>query len=147
MAIPTVLRLRSPQSLLWWEWGKLAGIAGLGLWMGFSIAGLDLHPAAVAVLLHVVLDFTLQSSETCVRKDERGRHLLVHALVAGALPLAAAAFLARSPVAVLTWSAAGAVSHYVVDWTRKFGLRREAYRATVDQICHVLTILLLALFC
>jgi hypothetical protein len=147
MAIPTFLRLRSPLSLLWWEWGKLAGIAGLGLWLGLSIAGLDLHPAAVGVLLHVVLDFTLQSSETCVRKDERGRHLLVHALAAGALPLAAAALAGRSPVAVLTWSVAGAVSHYVVDWTRKFGLRREVYGATVDQTCHVLTILLLALFC
>jgi hypothetical protein len=147
MAIPTFRRLRSPLSLLWWEWGKLAGIIGLIVWIACSIAGLALHPAAVATLLHVVLDFTLQSAETCLRKDERSRHLAVHALTAGALPLAAAALVAGRPAAVLVWSVAGAISHYAVDWTRKFGLRREAFGAAADQLCHVLTILVLALFC
>jgi hypothetical protein len=145
MSIPTLNRLRSRVPLCWWEWGKLAGLASLVAWMALSIAGLDLHALVVAVLLHVTLDFSLQASETSVRKGERGRHLLVHALAAGALPLAVAALVTGRPLAVITWSVAGAASHYAVDWTPKFGLRIQALGATLDQIGHVLTIVTLAL--
>ena len=145
MSIPTLGRLRSQTPLCWWEWGKLAGLASLVAWMALSIAGLDLHPIVVAALLHVTLDFSLQASETNKRKRERGRHLLVHALAAGALPLAIAALVTGHPVAVITWSVAGASSHYAVDWTHKFGLQNQALGVTLDQTCHVLTIVALAL--
>jgi hypothetical protein len=144
-SIPTLSRLRSRVPLRWWEWGKLAGLASLVAWIALSIAGLNLHPAVVAVLLHVTLDFSLQTAETCARKREHGRHLLVHALAAGALPLAIAALVDGRPLAVITWSSASFLSHYAVDWTRKFGLRNQALGVALDQTCHALTIVALVL--
>lgn len=144
MSIPTPGRFRSPAPLQWWEWGKLAGIATLVAWATFSLADMRLGPAMVGVLLHVTLDFTLQASETCMRKLDRGRHLLVHSLAAGGLPTAVAALTIGSPSKIVTWAVAGATIHYAVDWTRKFGLRNQAVGAALDQVCHVLTILALA---
>jgi hypothetical protein len=138
-------RLRSPCILQWWEWGKIIGAAGLIALTIFLLVDYVPHPAVVAVLLHVATDFTFQSPETALRKGERGRHLLVHALVAGGLPLAVAGLVAGSPVAVVTWTAIGVASHYAVDWTRRFGLRQVALPALLDQICHLLTILILVL--
>jgi hypothetical protein len=56
-----------------------------------------------------------------------------------------AGLLTGNPVAVVIWTVAGAISHYVVDWTRKFGLRQVALAAGSDQACHLLTILVLVL--
>jgi hypothetical protein len=145
MAIPTLTRLQSPSRLRWWEWGKIVGLIGLVALAVLFVTGGTPHPAVVAVLLHIALDLTLQSTETCLRKGDRGRHLLVHALVSGGLPLAIAGLVAGNPVAALTWAVAGALSHYAVDWTRKFGLRHRALGCTLDQACHLLTILVLAL--
>jgi hypothetical protein len=103
------------------------------------------HPAAAAVLVHVAADFTCQSTETAANKGERGRHLLVHACVAGGLPLAIAGLVAGNPVAVLTWMAVGIVGHYAVDWTRKFGLRSVVLGAILDQASHLSVILTLTL--
>jgi hypothetical protein len=99
----------------------------------------------VALTLHVAADFTFQSPETALRKAECRRHLLVHALAAGGLPLAVAGLLTGNPLAVVTWMVAGAISHYLVDWTRKFGLRQGALAVILDQACHLLTILVLVL--
>lgn len=145
MPIPTLIRLRSPSLLQWWEWGQVLGTAGLVALATLLMAGYVLHPAAVAVLLHVAADFAFQSTETALRKGERGRHLLVHALVAGGLPLAVAGLVTGYPVAVVTWAAAGAASHYALDWTRKFGLRQVAAGVVLAQACHLLTILVLVL--
>jgi hypothetical protein len=70
---------------------------------------------------------------------------LVHVLSAGALPLAVAALVTGRPLATITWSVAGAASHCAVDWTPKFGLQNQTLGATLDQTCHVLTIVALAL--
>ena len=144
MSIPTIGRFRSAAPLRWWEWGKLAGIATLVAWATLSLADVDLHPAVVGVLLHVTLDFTLQASETCKQKLNRGRHLLVHSLAAGGLPPAVAALTIGSPAKIVVWAVGGAIVHYAVDWTRKFGLRNQALGSALDQACHVLTILALA---
>ena len=145
MAIPTPARLRSPSRLRWWEWGKIVGIIGLVALAILFVTGGTPHPAVVVVLLHIALDFTLQSPETCLRKGERGRCLLVHALAAGGLPPAVMSIVAGDPAAVLTWAVAGALSHYAVDWTHKFGLRQEVLAAFIDQACHLLTVLVLVL--
>ena len=50
-----------------------------------------------------------------------------------------------NPVAVVACTAVGAVSHYAVDWKRKFGLRQMALAIVLDQACHLLTILVLVL--
>jgi hypothetical protein len=129
--------------LKWWQWGKVMGAAGLVLLAILLIAGHVPHPAVVAVLLHFATDFTFQSQETAMRKGERGRHLLIHALVAGGLPLAVAGLLIGSPRATITWAVIGAASHYVVDRSHKFGLRHAVLAIVLDQACHLLVILIL----
>lgn len=129
----------------WWEWVEILGAAGLVGLLVLLLAGRIPHPALVALTIHVATDFTFQSPETALRKGECRRHLLVHALAAGGLPLAVAGLLTGNPAAVLIWATVGVASHYAVDWTRKFGLRQVALAASSDQACHLLTILALVL--
>ncbi len=145
MAAQRLTQPRSLSLLEWWEWVEILGAAGLVALLILLITGRIPHPAVVALTLHVAADFTFQSPETALRKGECRRHLPVHALAAGGLPLAVAGLLTQNPLAVVTWTVAGAISHYVVDWTRKFGLRQVALAVTLDQACHLLTILVLVL--
>jgi hypothetical protein len=142
---PTRARLRSLFRLEWYQWIKVGGATGLAALGTLLLAGYIPHPVTVAALLHLVTDFTLQSQQTAINKEQRDRHLVVHALVAGGLPLAIAALMTGDPLAVVVWAALGVTSHYVVDWTRKFGVRRVALAVLLDQACHLLTIVFLAL--
>jgi len=135
----------TPSRLKWWEWGNIAGILGL-VALGVSFLAEHIpHPIVAALIMHVAADFSLQSDETAAQKRDRGHHLLVHALIAGGLPLALAGVAAGSPTATLVWIIVGAISHYAIDWTRKFGIRRPVPAALVDQACHVIIVLLLTL--
>jgi membrane-bound metal-dependent hydrolase YbcI (DUF457 family) len=145
--IRTLTRLYSRTRLLWWEWGKVIG--GLGL-VGLAVlmaAGYVPSPAVAAIVLHFAIDFTLQSEETALHKVDRGRHLLVHSLVAGGIPLAVAGLMTERPVTALLWMVIGVISHYAVDWTRRFGFRQVALAAVSDQVGHLLTILFVVLVC
>jgi hypothetical protein len=132
-------------ALRWWEWVKIVGAAGVVVLVILLVSGHTPPPVVVAVLLHIFADFTCQSSETAARKEERGRHLLVHALVAGGVPLAVAGLMTGNPATALTWVSVGVVSHYAVDWTRKFGLRQAALGVILDQACHLATIVVLTM--
>ena len=145
LSIPVPARLESLRPLEWWEWGKIVGLVGLTVLVFTLFTGHVLHPAVTAVLLHVTADFTFQTAETVRRKVERGRHLLIHALVAGGLPLAIAGFVIGNHLAVLSWVTVGAMCHYAVDWTRKFGVQQVSRAVALDQACHLLVILALAL--
>jgi hypothetical protein len=144
-SIPTLIRLRSPSSLQWWEWGKVMGVASLVALAILPMVGYVPHPAVVAILLHIVADYTCQSSDTALRKGSSRRHLLIHALAAGGLPLAVAGLVAGNPVATVIWVVVGAASHYLVDSTGKLGLEQRALGIALDQACHLLTILVLVL--
>ena len=135
--------LRSPTSLQWWEWFRLAGTLAIVSLLVTLICGVVPSPFVVAVVLHVTLDFTVQSDEVALRKGERGKHLLLHALAAGGLPMAISGLFV-GPAAVLTGTAAGIISHYAVDWTRKFGLRCWWEGVAADQLCHLIVMALLA---
>lgn len=148
------LRDRNTGALTWlqrlsfptyWKCGKIVGGVGLVVLLILLVTDRVPHPAVVAVLLHVAGDFTLQSPETALRKHERGRHLLVHALASGGLPLAVAGLLTGNLVNTLIWTAIGAASHYVVDWTRRFGMEGTSLGVVLDQVCHLLIILTLVL--
>jgi hypothetical protein len=143
MSIHVLAQLRHPARVPWWCWIEIAGGAGLLALAVLLLLGRVPHPVAMAALLHLAADFTFQSPQTARLKARRDRHLLVHALVAGGLPLAVVALVARDPVAVLVWTALGAAAHYAVDWTRKFGLRRLVWGVLLDQGCHLVTLLLL----
>ena len=121
------------------------GAVGLVVLAILHITGHTPHPAVIAVVLHVVGDFTAQSSETAKRKPERGRHLLVHALAAGGAPLAVAGLATGNPVTALVWTTIGITSHYAVDWTRRFGMRDTPLGVVLDQCAHLLIILTLML--
>lgn len=142
----TLVRFVStPSRLHWWEWGRILGLAGVTSLAGSLLAGHAPPAVVIAVVLHIVGDFTAQSDETAARKGERGWHLLAHALVAGGLPLAVAGLTVGDLPAVPAWSLAGAVSHYLIDWTRKFGIRSTLAGVVLDQAAHAATILAVVL--
>ncbi len=143
MSIPTFAQLRSPSSLQWWEWGKVLGIVNFIIVAILSMANCTLHPLVLAMLLHITADFSCQSSETSLRKGKSKRHLLVHALVGGGLPIVAVGLTMVNPVALVTRTVISVVVHYVVDRTQKFGLGQTALGIILDQACHLLTILIL----
>ena len=145
MSIEALTLLHHPSRVPWWRWVEIGGACGLIALMALFAIGRSPHPLAIAALLHLAADFTFQSSETAVLKATRDHHLLVHALAAGGFPLAVAGLVSGNPISVIVWTALGTVSHYAVDWTRKFGVRRLALGIVLDQTCHVATILILAL--
>jgi hypothetical protein len=148
------LRARNTRAFTWlrrislpayWKCGKIVGSVGVVVLAVLFIMGHIPHPAIVAVILHITADFTLQSPEMALRKHERGSHLLVHALVAGGLPLAVAGLVHGNPYIVLIWTAIGVVGHYAVDWTRRFGLSDTPLGIVLDQAAHLAIILSLVL--
>ncbi len=145
MSIQTLAQLCRPLRLPWWRWAELGGAVGLVALALRLLLGRAPHPLAIAALLHVAADFTFQSEETALQKAKRDRHLVVHALAAGGLPLAIAGSIAGSPASVLLWSFVGTASHYAVDWTRKFGVHNLALAVLLDQGCHLTTIVVLGM--
>ncbi len=145
MSTQPFAKIKSPSRLQWWEWGDILGIAGVAVLTMLLASGHAPHPAVVAVLLHIAADFTCQSPEMVAKKEERGRHLLLHALAAGGFPLAIAGLTVGNPVAIITWVVIGTASHYVVDWTRKFGLQSVGPGVGLDQASHLAVILGLTL--
>ncbi|MBN1977206.1 MAG: DUF3307 domain-containing protein [Anaerolineae bacterium] len=135
----------APMRLRWWEWCKIAGGAGLIVTVASVLAGLDLPAAVVAVLLHFAADYTFQSAETAARKDKAGWHLLVHALTAGALPLAIAGLVAGDLPGVLLGVAVGSVSHWLIDVTGKYGLGCTVAGVFLDQVSHLAVILIVTM--
>jgi hypothetical protein len=147
MVSSIVLRTRQDPTVLkrlqWWEWFHLAGaVALVGLLAALLVT--DVPALIVAVALHLACDFTFQSSETAIHKGERGRHLVVHALCAGALPHLLAGLTVNASTGLI-WGVIGFLAHYAIDFSRKFGVKSVALGATLDQAAHVLTILALAL--
>lgn len=131
--------------LPWWMWGKLIGAAGLITLVFLLMMGHILPPVIVAVLIHVAVDFTFQSAETARLKGNSKRHLIIHALVAGGLPLALTGFLTGCPIVVIAGTVIGVVCHYAVDRTRKFGLPQLALGVALDQTCHLMLVTMLIL--
>lgn len=140
-------RLRHPRTLRWWEWGKILGFLGLVWLLTAILLGYIPSPAIMALVLHFAIDFTLQSPKMAMRKVERGPFLVMHALIAGGLPLIIPGLMTGNPLTALIWMAIGAASHWAVDWTRRFGIRNPLLAALADQICHLAVILLLTVVC
>ena len=137
----TLVRFTStPARLQWWEWGKVLGVIGIIAVIVLLAAGVFVPPAIVALVLHIAGDFTFQSDQTAAHKEDRGRHLVAHALVAGGLPMAIAGLATGDPLTTLSWILVGTVTHYAVDWTRKFGIQSTMTGIVLDQIIHLATI-------
>jgi len=147
MVSSIVLRTRQDPTVLkrlqWWEYFHLVGAGALVALLAALLVA-DVSPFVVAVALHLACDFTFQSTDTALHKGERGRHLVVHALCAGALPHLLAG-LTLSASTGLVWASVGFLAHYGVDFTRKFGVKHIAVGAALDQAAHLATILALAL--
>jgi hypothetical protein len=126
-------------------WGKLIGAAGFITLAMLLMMGHTLPTVVVAVLVHVAVDFTFQSAETARLKGSSKRHLLIHALAAGGMPLALTGFLTGSPSVVVAGTVIGVVCHYAIDRTCKFGLPRLALGVALDQTCHLMTVVILIL--
>lgn len=95
-------------------------------------------PLAVAIALHLLLDFTLQS-KWAITKATNNRALVVHSLVAGFLPLAGLGLAAGNPGLALAGGLVGFASHLAIDSRDKFGLPLWP-GLVVDQAAHLAVI-------
>lgn len=99
------------------------------------VLGVEVHSLVVVLVLHIALDFSLQTNEIAMGKGNRGKYLLIHSIIVGGLP----ALMTGSVLAM----AIGIVTHWAIDWTRKFGLG-ETQGAIADQATHIVVLALLA---
>lgn len=129
--------MKAPTSLEWWAYLKLAGVVALPLLLAVMSLGFAVHPLLVGLVLHLALDFTLQSSWVAAEKSGRGRALFFHSLIAGGLPLAVMGMMSGSPITALVSIVAGITSHYAIDWTNRFGLGDCWLGYCLDQAAHV----------
>jgi hypothetical protein len=133
------------KSLQWWQWAKLIGAVSLvGLLVAF-VSGISVPSFAIGLIMHLSCDFAFQSSETAGRKGERGRHLVVHSLIAGGL-VGLLTGLSVSLWAGIGGMIIGTMSHYGIDYSRKFGLANWKLGVALDQLAHLGAILAITLF-
>ena len=124
--------------LHWWDSFSLTGIL-----LAISLPALPRRyaPLMVAVALHLLLDFTLQSQWACT-KATANRALLVHSLVTGFLPLVGLGLAAGNPGLALVGGLVGFASHLAIDSRDKFGLPHWSGLA-VDQAAHLVVIVVI----
>ena len=132
---------QAPTSLQWWAWPKLAGLVAAPLLLLALLLGASVPPLVVGLTLHLVLDFTLQSSWVAAEKSSGGKALAYHAAIAGGIP-ALVAGLAIGPATALFAGAVGIMSHWLIDRTNKFGLSGWQQGIAADQAAHVAALLL-----
>ena len=119
--------LTQPRTMAWWQWGKLLGVALLPILLCHP------SPLVAALILHVFCDFTLQVPQML---PKRGIWLVIHSLVAGAIPGFAAGGL--------TGAIGAFVVHLMVDYTKKLDLP-EFLGVVVDQGVHIWVLVLLSI--
>jgi len=127
---------KAPTSLQWWAYPKLLGAALLVLLLAAMSLGVAVHPLLVGVVLHLVLDFTLQSDWVAAEKAKRGKALFIHSVIAGGIPAGVMGLMSGSLERVLLAVVVGVASHYAIDYTKKFGLRRWQHAICADQVAH-----------
>jgi len=127
--------------LHWYDYPSL-----LGILLAVTLPALPRQyaPLAVAVALHLLLDFTLQS-EWATTKASDNRALLGHSLVAGFLPLAGLGLAAGDPGLALIGGLVGFVAHLAFDSRDKFGLPMWP-GLVVDQVAHLVVIVIVFAF-
>lgn len=130
--------IRNGQSLAWWQWLKLLGAISLVVLVVALVTGCNVPSLMIGLTLHLACDFTFQSSETAGRKGERGRHLIVHSLIAGGL-VGTLTGLSVSPWAGMEGLVIGMLSHYGIDYSRKFESLVPNWKLGValDQAVHI----------
>lgn len=122
--------------LLWWQKGKLLGVASLPL-------TLSLHPALVGPIVHLLLDFTLQSSSTAANKSKHGWALFVHAVVVGGWSGGAVGLLAAGLPGLLQGIFVGVALHWAIDRMDKFHITDWRWAISIDQALHLLSLALI----
>ena len=128
--------IRKSQSLAWWQWIELLGAISFVVLLIAFVCGVKVPSFVIGLILHIAMDFTFQSSETAGRKGERGRHLAVHALIAGGL-VGLLTGLSVSLWAGIGGLIIGGLSHYGIDYSRKFGLANWKLGLALDQVLHL----------
>ncbi len=117
----------------WWQYCKWAG------WPILAIALLSGQPILWAIAAHWLVDFTFQSGVTaCGKQQKKLRILLCHAFISGGF----AGFIAGG----LTGLVVSVVIHFLVDRFYKPVVGQSGTSHTVDQMIHILTIILIYAF-
>jgi len=135
MATTIKVLVTSPKELAWWQWMKLASAVALVLLAIALLIGVRVPLVVQRVVLHLALDFALQSQWVAAGKVQRKRALIVHSTIA-ALPAIASESVATVILSLVTYS----ISHYAIDWTRKFGIENMKLGAIVDQAAHLIVL-------
>lgn len=141
MSVIVARFVKAPTSLEWWAYPSLAGMLGLAAVLGGLLAGGELSGWIVGLALHTVLDFTLQSDWIAMNKNDRGKALLFHAIIAGGLPGAMKGLMTGGLVGCLVGVVIGIASHYAIDYTRKFNCESVALGVILDQVAHLAILL------
>lgn len=145
--IVNTLATGNVKSLAWWQWAKLVGAIGLVVLLIALATGCNVPSLIIGLVAHLACDFTFQSGETAGRKGERKRHLVVHSVIAGGLVglLTGLSVGLRAGIGGL---AIGIITHYGIDYTRKFeNLVVENWKLAValDQLAHLVAIVIIIL--
>ena len=125
------------------HWFHYPSLTGILLAATLPVLPRRYAPLAVAVALHLLLDFTLQSKWATTKASDN-RALLVHSLIAGFLPLAGLGLAAGNPDLALVGGLVGFGTHLVIDAGDKFGLPFLPGLA-MDQAAHLAVIMII--FC
>ena len=125
----------SPRELVWWQWMKLVSAVALVLLAFALLIGVRVPLVIQRVVLHLALDFALQSNWVAAGKVQRKRALIVHSTIA-ALPAIASESVATVILSLVVYS----LSHYIIDYTRKFGIENMKLGAIVDQAAHLIVL-------
>lgn len=122
----------------WWDYFSLVGVL---LVIALPVLPCQYTPLVVAIALHLLLDFTLQSGWACSKATNHNA-LLLHSTVAGFLPMAGMGLAAGNPGFAFIAGMFGFGVHLAIDGQDKFGLPLWP-GLVVDQALHLAVIIIL----
>jgi hypothetical protein len=117
----------------WWMWCKWAG------WLILAVALVSNEPVMWAIAAHWLCDFTLQGHQTSIGKSRKSLFVIgYHAFISGGF----AGFIAGG----LTGLFISVVIHFIVDRLYKPVLGDTVTTRIVDQMVHIITVIMIAMF-
>ena len=128
---------------LWFEWGETIGPYSFLALSFILYKGVWVHPLIVATVVHLFVDFFVQTDDTSQKKLSGDvSALAMHSILSGGYPALVLGFVKGDLWVV----AASVLAHVGIDASRKFGLPNP-YGPIIDQLAHILTLIIIWCFC
>jgi len=103
------------------HWFHYPSLAGILLAVALPRLPLQYAPLVIAIVLHLLCDYALQTEWLCTKAANRNA-LVLHSALAGFIPLAGMGLAAGNPGFALVGGLCGFYTHLVIDHCNKFGL-------------------------